>query len=46
MITIKSEREIELMRESGALVARTLDLLETEIKLCLKQIKRPGNECP
>jgi methionyl aminopeptidase len=32
MITIKSEREIELMRESGALVAKTLDLLETEIQ--------------
>jgi len=32
MITIKSEREIELMRESGALVARVLDLLQTEIK--------------
>jgi methionyl aminopeptidase len=32
MITIKSEREIELMREAGALVARTLDLLETEIR--------------
>jgi methionyl aminopeptidase len=32
MITIKSEREIELMRESGALVAKTLDLLQTEIK--------------
>ncbi len=31
MITIKSEREIELMRESGALVARVLDLLQTEI---------------
>lgn len=32
MITIKSEREIELMRESGALVAKALDLLEQEIK--------------
>jgi methionyl aminopeptidase len=32
MITIKSEREIELMRVSGAIVARTLDLLEVEIK--------------
>ena len=32
MITIKSEREIELMRESGALVARTLDMLGEEIK--------------
>jgi methionyl aminopeptidase len=32
MITIKSEREIELMRDSGALVARVLDLLQTEIK--------------
>jgi methionyl aminopeptidase len=31
MITIKSEREIELMRESGALVARVLDMLEVEI---------------
>jgi methionyl aminopeptidase len=31
MITIKSEREIELMRESGALVARTLDMLQVEI---------------
>ncbi|MEI7788805.1 MAG: type I methionyl aminopeptidase [Chlorobiaceae bacterium] len=32
MITIKSEREIELMKVSGALVAQTLDLLEQEIK--------------
>lgn len=31
MITIKSEREIELMRESGALVARVLDMLQLEI---------------
>jgi methionyl aminopeptidase len=31
MITIKSEREIELMRESGAIVARVLDMLEEEI---------------
>lgn len=31
MITIKSEREIELMREAGALVARTLDMLGEEI---------------
>jgi methionyl aminopeptidase len=31
MITIKSEREIELMRESGALVARVLDMLQEEI---------------
>ncbi len=32
MITIKSEREIDLMREAGALVARVLDLIETEIR--------------
>ncbi|MEI6847212.1 MAG: type I methionyl aminopeptidase [Chlorobiaceae bacterium] len=32
MITIKSAREIELMRESGILVAMTLDMLENEIK--------------
>jgi len=32
MITIKSEREIQLMRESGALVAKVLDLIQTEIK--------------
>ncbi|MEI7934266.1 MAG: type I methionyl aminopeptidase [Chlorobiaceae bacterium] len=31
MITIKTEREIDLMRASGALVARVLDLIETEI---------------
>lgn len=31
MITIKSEREIELMREAGDLVARTLDMLQREI---------------
>lgn len=31
MITIKSEREIELMREAGGLVARVLDMLEDEI---------------
>ncbi len=32
MITIKSEREIDLMRESGALVAQVLDLLQSEIR--------------
>ncbi|KAA6231915.1 type I methionyl aminopeptidase [Chlorobium phaeovibrioides] len=32
MISIKSEREIELMREAGAIVAKTLDMLETEIR--------------
>ncbi|KUL24572.1 type I methionyl aminopeptidase [Chlorobium limicola] len=32
MITIKSEREIELMRESGALTAMVLDMLEEEIE--------------
>ncbi|AAM73384.1 MAG TPA: type I methionyl aminopeptidase [Chlorobaculum sp.] len=32
MITIKSEREIELMREAGRLVARVLDMLENEIR--------------
>jgi methionyl aminopeptidase len=31
MITIKSEREIELMREAGGLVARVLDMLDREI---------------
>jgi methionyl aminopeptidase len=31
MITIKSEREIELMREAGGLVARVLDMLEEEV---------------
>jgi methionyl aminopeptidase len=31
MITIKSEREIELMREAGGLVARVLDMIEEEI---------------
>ncbi len=31
MITIKSEREIGLMRESGALVAKVLDMLEMEL---------------
>jgi len=31
MITIKSEREIELMREAGSLTARVLDMLEEEI---------------
>jgi methionyl aminopeptidase len=31
MITIKSEREIELMREAGGLTARVLDMLEQEI---------------
>ncbi|NTU67700.1 MAG: type I methionyl aminopeptidase [Chlorobiaceae bacterium] len=31
MITIKSGREIELMRESGAMVARTLDMIGEEI---------------
>jgi methionyl aminopeptidase len=32
MITIKSEREIELMRESGSLVAQVLDMLQVEIR--------------
>jgi methionyl aminopeptidase len=32
MITIKSEREIGLMREAGGLVARVLDMLEEEIE--------------
>lgn len=32
MITIKSEREIALMREAGEVVARTLDMLQTEIR--------------
>ncbi|MEE9904892.1 type I methionyl aminopeptidase [Chlorobium sp.] len=32
MITIKSEREIELMRESGRLTAMVLDMLQEEIK--------------
>ena len=32
MITIKSEREIELMREAGSLVAQVLDLLQGEIR--------------
>jgi methionyl aminopeptidase len=31
MITIKSEREIDLMREAGGLVGRVLDMLENEI---------------
>jgi len=31
MITIKSEREIELMREAGGLVGRVLDMIEQEI---------------
>lgn len=31
MITIKSEREIELMREAGDIVGRVLDMLEREI---------------
>lgn len=31
MITIKSEREVELMREAGNVVARVLDMLEKEI---------------
>ncbi|NTU52125.1 MAG: type I methionyl aminopeptidase [Chlorobiaceae bacterium] len=31
MITIKSERELELMRDAGGLVARVLDMLEQEI---------------
>ncbi|MBC8043573.1 MAG: type I methionyl aminopeptidase [Rhizobacter sp.] len=32
MVTARSEKEIELMRESGRIVAETLDLLESEIK--------------
>lgn len=42
MITIKSEREIELMRESGRLTAMVLDLLESEIRpgMTTKQLDR------
>ena len=32
MITIRSEREIELMRESGRLAAQTLDMIEPYVK--------------
>lgn len=32
MITARSEKEIELMRESGRIVAQTLDLIQTEIR--------------
>ena len=32
MITIKSQREIELMRASGAIVAQVLDMVEQEIR--------------
>lgn len=32
MITIKSQREIELMKASGAIVAQVLDLIEQEIQ--------------
>ncbi len=46
MITIKSEREIDLMRESGALVARVLDLIETEIRpgMTTKQLDTMAEE--
>ena len=46
MITIKSEREIELMRVSGALVAQVLDLLEQEIKpgMTTKELDRMAEE--
>jgi len=46
MITIKSEREIELMRESGALVAKVLDLLQTEIEpgMTTKQLDTMAEE--
>ncbi|MEI7694609.1 MAG: type I methionyl aminopeptidase [Chlorobium sp.] len=46
MITIKSEREIDLMRESGALVAKVLDLLESEIRpgMTTKQLDEMAEE--
>jgi len=46
MITIKSEREIQLMRESGALVAEVLDLLQTEIRpgMTTKQLDAMAEE--
>ena len=46
MITIKSEREISLMRESGALVAQVLDMLETAIKpgMTTKQLDTMAEE--
>jgi methionyl aminopeptidase len=46
MITIKSEREIDLMRESGALVAKVLDMLQLEIKpgMTTKQLDSMAEE--
>ena len=46
MITIKSEREIDLMREAGALVAKVLDLIETEIRpgMTTKQLDTKAEE--
>lgn len=46
MITIKSEREIELMRESGFLTAMVLDLLEQEIRpgMTTMQLDRMAEE--
>ncbi len=46
MITIKSEREIDLMRESGALVAMVLDMLQLEIKpgMTTKQLDSMAEE--
>jgi len=32
MITIKSKREIELMREAGRIASHTLDMIEEHIK--------------
>jgi methionyl aminopeptidase len=46
MITIKSEREIELMRESGKLTAMVLDMLEEEIRpgMTTRQLDRMAEE--
>ncbi|MBM3162930.1 MAG: type I methionyl aminopeptidase [Chlorobi bacterium] len=46
MITIKSEREIELMRQSGKLTAMVLDMLEEEIRpgMTTKQLDRMAEE--
>ncbi len=46
MVTARSEKEIEVMRESGRIVAETLDLIESEIRegITTKRLDDLANE--
>ena len=46
MIKVKTKEEIEIMRESGQILARTLDLLKNEIRpgISTKHLDKIANE--